>query len=477
MRAWRKRIEMECFTVYADEIEGRIDPHFYRPEFRILEKKLSKLNHKNLGSVIEFSNETWNQTDFFENEFPYIEISEIDITSGDIQNITYYEKTKAPSRAKMIVRENDIIVSTTRPHRGAITLIDNDKEGFIASTGFAILREPKIEINKKYLLFFLRTQLTLKQLLQRSSGGNYPAITSEELKKVIVLLPPPKTQNRIVQLMDNAYNLKKQKETEAQQLIGSINDYVLFELGIKLPVLKDEICFVVTADEVKNNRCDAYYYQPKFTLAESKLEAVDYPVFSIGELITDLSGGATPKVEGDFYTDIDGVFFLRVQNISMEGIILEDVKFIKREVHEGMLKRSQLNKNDLVYTITGRIGSVAVVPEGFEGNINQHSVRFHLKEKINNIVINPYYVAIFLNTELGNFLAIRKATGGTRPALDYHTLKSLIIPLPSEEIQDKITKDVKARMQKAEQLRKEAKEVLEKAKERVERIILGGEEI
>ena len=159
------------------------------------------------------------------------------------------------------------------------------------------------------------------------------------------------------------------------------------------------------------------------------------------------------------------------------GIILEDVKFIKREVHEGMLKRSQLNKNDLVYTITGRIGSVAVVPEGFEGNINQHSVRFHLKEKINNININPYYVAIFLNTELGNFLAIRKATGGTRPALDYPALKSLIIPLPSEEIQDKITKEVKTRMQKAKQLQKEAKEVLEEAKERVERIILGEEEI
>ncbi|CAD6490984.1 MAG: Type I restriction modification DNA specificity domain protein [Candidatus Argoarchaeum ethanivorans] len=447
------------------------------PEFKILEEDLSKLNHKNLGSVIEFSNETWNQKDFFENEFPYIEISEIDTTSGGIQNITYYKKSKAPSRAKMIVRENDIIVSTTRPHRGAITLIDKDDDGFIASTGFAILREPKIKINREYLLSFLRTQLSLKQMLRRSSGGNYPAITSEELKKIIVPLPPLQTQNCIVELMDNAYKIKKQKETDAQQLLDTIDNYVLDELGIKLPELKDEMCYVIWGDDVKNNRCDAYYYQPKFTLAESKLEAVDYPVFSIGELITDLSGGATPKVEGDFYTDIDGVFFLRVQNISMEGIILEDVKFIKREVHEGMLKRSQLNKNDLVYTITGRIGSVVVVPEGFEGNINQHSVRFHLKEKINNININPHYVAIFLNTELSNFLAIRKATGGTRPALDYPALKSLTIPLPSKEIQDKITKEVKARMQKAEQLQKEAKEVLEEAKERVEKVILGEEEI
>jgi len=335
----------------------------------------------------------------------------------------------------------------------------------------------KEEINKKYLIVILNSNLCALQSKRMLTTSAQPNINFEQIKSLKIPLPPHQTQNRIAQLMDNAYEIKKQKESEAQQLIDSIDDYILSELGIKLPELKDEMCYIVTADEVKNNRCDAHYYQPKFTLAESKLEAVDCSVFSLGELITDLSGGATPKVEGDFYTDIDGVFFLRVQNISMEGIILEDVKFIKREVHEGMLKRSQLNKNDLVYTITGRIGSVAVVPEGFEGNINQHSVRFHLKEKINNMDINPHYVAIFLNTELGNFLAIRKATGGTRPALDYHALKSLIIPHPSEEIQAKIAKEVKARMQKSEQLQKEAKEVLEEAKKRVERIILGEEEI
>ena len=145
---------MKCFSVYFDEIEGRIDPHFHILEYKMLNKNLRNFKHKNLDSVIDFSNETWNQNDFFENEFPYIEIGEIDITSGDIKNITYYKKSNAPSRAKMIVREDDIIVSTTRPYRGAITLIDKAKDGFIASTGFAVLRKTKINqvINrKKYL--------------------------------------------------------------------------------------------------------------------------------------------------------------------------------------------------------------------------------------------------------------------------------------------------------------------------------------
>ena len=117
---------------------------------------------------------------------------------------------------------------------------------------------------------------------------------------------------------------------------------------------------------------------------------------------------------------------------------MSDVKFIKRDVHNGMLKRSQLKKDDLVFTITGRIGSVAVVPDNFEGNINQHSVRFQLETQITNIAINPRYVAIFLNLALGQSLSLREVTGGTRPALDYKALYSLKTILPPTNIQNHI---------------------------------------
>ena len=120
---------------------------------------------------------------------------------------------------------------------------------------------------------------------------------------------------------------------------------------------------------------------------------MQFDVFDLGVLISNISSGITPKVEKDYYTDSSGIPFLRVQNVTSLGIDLSDAKFIKKEVHEGMLKRSQLQKDDLVFTITGRIGSVAVVPDNFEGNINQHSVRFHLKAQIANINITPHYIA------------------------------------------------------------------------------------
>ena len=181
----------------------------------------------------------------------------------------------------------------------------------------------------------------------------------------------------------------------------------------------------------------------------------------MGSLISDISSGATPKVDGDYYTGSSGIPFLRVQNVADEGIDLSDAKFITREVHNGMLKRSQLKKDDLVFTITGRIGSVAVVPDNFEGNINQHSVRFQLKTHITNNAINPRYVAVFLNLSLGQSLALREVTGGTRPALDYKALYSLRIILPPTNIQNHIVSIMRSAYDRKKQKEQESNALLD----------------
>ena len=140
---------------------------------------------------------------------------------------------------------------------------------------------------------------------------------------------------------------------------------------------------------------------------------------------------------------------------------MSDVKFIKRHVHNSMLKRSQLKKDDLVFTITGRIGSVAVVPDNFEGNINQHSVRFQLKTQVTNIAINPRYMAVFLNLALGESLSVREVTGGTRPALDYKALYSLKTILPPTNIQNHIVSIMRSAYAQKKAKRQEADALLD----------------
>ncbi|HID43409.1 MAG TPA: restriction endonuclease subunit S [Archaeoglobaceae archaeon] len=86
--------------------------------------------------------------------------------------------------------------------------------------------------------------------------------------------------------------------------------------------------------------------------------------------------------------------------------------------------------------------------------------------------MNPYYIFSILKSPLGQIQIKRDITGGTIMGIIRETTKNLKIPLPPLKIQNKIAEEVKRRMQKAEKLQKEAKEVLEKAKQEVEKIIL-----
>ncbi|MBQ9196087.1 MAG: hypothetical protein IJ157_02500 [Clostridia bacterium] len=153
-------------------METRLDTHFYLPFFQNISHIIKEKPYYRLEEIVEFSNDT---TDFSEFDGEYFEYLEI---SGILLGLNQYKTTKteikkAPSRAKKKTRAGDIVVSLTRPHRGAIAII-NDSE-IIASTGFSVIREIKPIINKNWLLYTLLCKICLQQMLQRSSGGNYPA--------------------------------------------------------------------------------------------------------------------------------------------------------------------------------------------------------------------------------------------------------------------------------------------------------------
>lgn len=102
----------------------------------------------------------------------------------------------------------------------------------------------------------------------------------------------------------------------------------------------------------------------------------------------------------------------------------------------------------MLVTITGRIASSAVAPEGFEGNINQHSVVIRTRNKSMS-----EYLAVFLNSTIGQKLAIKRTTGGTRPALDYKALIKIPVVegVPIVEI---MRKAYLAKKEKEEQAKK-----------------------
>ena len=92
--------------------------------------------------------------------------------------------------------------------------------------------------------------------------------------------------------------------------------------------------------------------------------------------------------------------------------------------------------------------------------------------RIDSKKANCEYIAVVLNSQIGNIQLEHLIGGGGVPFLGANNAKKLKVPLPPLEIQNKIAEEVKRRISEAERLKAEASEIINKAKQRVEEIIL-----
>lgn len=110
------------FAVQAGSARKRFDPHFHLPSFQNILRTLAGTQTRRLGAVGHFSHETWDRSAETSAMFRYIEISGVNLATGEA-SFSHVPVTEAPSRAQMVVRAGDILISLTRPHRGAIAQI------------------------------------------------------------------------------------------------------------------------------------------------------------------------------------------------------------------------------------------------------------------------------------------------------------------------------------------------------------------
>ncbi|MFA6175031.1 MAG: hypothetical protein WC765_00460, partial [Phycisphaerae bacterium] len=96
-----------------------------------------------------------------DNSYPFDEIEYVDIASVEERRILQTQKLKledAPSRARRIVKDNDILISTVRPNLKHYCYIKKASENLIASTGFAVITAKKSDsgdCQESFALFFI----------------------------------------------------------------------------------------------------------------------------------------------------------------------------------------------------------------------------------------------------------------------------------------------------------------------------------
>ncbi|GHS51129.1 hypothetical protein VN1169_00950 [Helicobacter pylori] len=106
-------------------------------------------------------------------------------------------KNKAPSRARRLLSKNDILYQLVRPYQrnNYFFTLNGD---YVASTGYAQIRTLQ---NPSFLYFALHSNYFVNAVLDRCEGTSYPAVSSNELKKCEVILPPLNEQIAIANIL------------------------------------------------------------------------------------------------------------------------------------------------------------------------------------------------------------------------------------------------------------------------------------
>lgn len=133
-------------------------------------------------------------------ELQYADISSVSYENG-IETVEALRFSDAPSRARRVVRNGDVIVSTVRTYLKAIAEIRNPPENLVVSTGFAVLR-PKPGLSPRFLAYLAKSDEFCAEVESRSVGVSYPAIGPHEISRINVPVPPERIQNRIADFLD-----------------------------------------------------------------------------------------------------------------------------------------------------------------------------------------------------------------------------------------------------------------------------------
>lgn len=206
-----KQIKVK-YKKLIDEERWDIDYHLPPIEINKFSKDILTEMCKCSDVITEKRNPTLKPDELFQ----YIDISSIDVVTGIIINTQELLGEEAPSRARKVVHEGDIIISTCRPTRGAVAIVPKKLDNQICSTGFCVIRA-KEGVSNKYLHFILRSAVVKEQFRKFSTGSSYPAILDEDVEKTVIPLPKEPMQKQIADKVHEETEKRNELITQAHQ--------------------------------------------------------------------------------------------------------------------------------------------------------------------------------------------------------------------------------------------------------------------
>jgi type I restriction enzyme S subunit len=154
-----------------------------------------------------------------EKEFIYVDVSSVSNEFFRIENTSKILGKEAPSRARKLIQDGDVIFATVRPTLKRIAKISQDYHNQICSTGYCVIKPDPDELIQEYLYQYLQTDFFIEKIEKLQRGASYPAVRDTDVEGMYIPLPKLSEQKEIgrtLNILDQRNNVlisKKQTLT------------------------------------------------------------------------------------------------------------------------------------------------------------------------------------------------------------------------------------------------------------------------
>jgi type I restriction enzyme S subunit len=172
---------------------------------------------------------SWSPATLGDGEFDYIDLSSVSSETKSIERVARIRGGDAPGRARQVLCAGDVLVATVRPNLNAVAQVPTRWDGATGSTGFTVLR-PTERLEARYLFHWVRARPFVTEMVSRSSGASYPAVSDRIVKESRIPLPGLEEQRRIAVILDLADALRV-KRSQVLAHFDQVADSLFSELS------------------------------------------------------------------------------------------------------------------------------------------------------------------------------------------------------------------------------------------------------
>jgi len=453
----------EVSEITYSQLEKRLDAEYHRPRYLEIEKLLKGIHDKRnlkLRILREISTKIKTSAfygsialDYRKQGMPFLRVSDIRNLSIDTSDLVYLsDETSKQAKSIASLSTGDIIISKGGT-LGHVAVIPEEIPKCKISRDIIGVSLTK-EVEPEYVCVFLTTKYGSFQVERGRSQQVQPHLTLERIGGVKILIPPSQFQKRIAKIVKEA----RVKRKLADELYKRAEKLLLKEFGIaKLELVKDKPCEIRFSEVKKYKRLDAEHYKPEYKQIIEILENSDFELQPLKDSINISKKIIDPtKKPDEMFT------YIELANVNPSTGEIEDYEKVigyKAPSRARML----LKRGDvLVPSLSGSLENIAQVPEELDGSVG--STGFFVISS--NSFYSEFLFLLFKSDLIKKQL--EQKTGGTiMTAVSHKDFENILVPIIPKEKQIVTANFIKDSLK----LRKESKELIQKAKQEVEQLI------